>query len=51
MKTKEEIQIKINKNRDLINKILSSGVDIRVMYEHIKQLDINNQKLMEKLKL
>lgn len=47
--TDEEIQLKIDKNRDEINKILHMDWPLELVYVRIRMLSAQNEKLIEKL--
>jgi len=47
--TKEEIQVKIDKNRDLIDRALSHDVSLEFKYFLIRDLSKRNEKLIEQL--
>jgi hypothetical protein len=48
--TREEIEAKINKNRDEIDRYLYSSLDLGIIYHNIGLLAARNEVLIESLK-
>ena len=46
---KEEIQNKINKNRDLIDRFVRSELDLNIIYMNVRILARRNEKLIDQL--
>ena len=51
MKRKKEIEDKIDKNRDKIQRWLQSDAPMDLVYEQVRILSIRNGQLLETLKL
>ena len=47
--TKQQIELKIEYNRDTIQRILNSNLPIKIISDMVKAISKHNEKLIEKL--
>jgi len=47
--TNEQIERKVNDNRDMIQKLLSSDLPINIIHDTIKLLALRNERLLNQL--